>query len=524
MPAPLRARWASAEEGLSLIELMFAVFLLAVSILALAGVATSSVASVRVARDQQQASDLASAEVEAARGIDFVSLALDTATGPFAAVPAPYTAEPVVAEAGGSIAHQETIVQGSRPFTIRRWITTAVNHTGTDQDPIKRLIIHVSWTDRGNDRQVTDSTIVADADRGLPVPRFDVSPSSAVVIFAPGQTEVTCETFTVLNLGLTDSYAWRLVNPADSNAVSAGVDSGGELFEDISRKWRARAWFQETDGTGTPDLSAAGGHQMWDSRPESGKTWMESTLRLESRNSAWLTVCFWSTDGADISNEREYAVRLRSQFDESVIEEATVALTVAVPRMDLYLHENTDNHAGNWSGTDHRRRKGSNDYPIMFMDPNPATDALLHDMDENLDTSDEDGLRIDPAIPASAAVWDYSVPETQDLGTVSVAIHARASDAAALSFRLQKVSSTGTVLETYDLDDADTDPDTTPDTTEFEASTGFAEVRWNGVFPSGAQINAGELLRLTVGCVSATTVCHVDFDTDTRQGTVTVRP
>lgn len=519
MQTPLAASWADAEDGLSLIELMFAIFLLAVSILALAGIATSSIASVRVARDQQQASDLASAEVEAARGIDFDLLAVDSATAPSPFVaPAPYSAEAPLSASGAPLAHSETVTQGSQTFSVLRWVTQAVNHSGTEQNPIKRLIVHVSWDDRGRTRQVTDSTIVADADRGLPVPRFDLEPSAATVNFPPGAKDFgakSCTTYTVTNLGLTDSYSWRLVNPQDSSAVSTSVASDG-IYHDSSRKWKVRAWFQPTDAD-DPDLED--GNKMWDSRTESGKKWMESTVRLESRRSAWFTVCFWTeeTGGATISNEQQYSVILRSQFDESVQATATAAVTVVQPRLDLFLHELTVNHTGSWNGADHKRTKGSTTYPIMFMDTQPALDDLLHDMDSDHDPSRVHGIRIDPAVPASAAVWDFSVTETQQMATIAVSIHARASAAgAALSFKLERRSSTGAPLGEYAI---------TPVTgSSTVVPTTFAAVTLNGTFDPVASISAGDVLRLTVGCVSTGPACHVDFDTAGRQGTLAVRP
>lgn len=520
MQTPLAARWADAEDGLSLIELMFAIFLLAVSVLALAGIATSSIASVRVARDQQQASDLASAEVEAARGIDFDLLAIDSATAPVPFVaPDPYDAEAPLSVIGAPLAHAETITQGAQTFSVLRWVTQAVNHRGTDQNPIKRLIVHVSWDDRGSTRQVTDSTIVADADRGLPVPRFDLEPSSATVKFPPGVSgfdDKSCTTYTVTNLGLTDSYSWRLINPQDSSAVKTLVASDGIYHDNSAKGWKARAWFQLTDAD-DPDLED--GNKMWDSRAESGKKWMESTVRLESRRSAWFTVCFWTDDatGAAISNEQQYSVVLRSQFDESVQATATAAVTVIQPRLDLFLHELTVNHTGSWSGADHKRTKGSTTYPIMFMDTQPALDDLLHDMDSDHDASRSHGIRIDPAVAASAAVWDFSVTEAQQMATVAVSIHARASaTGAALSFKLERRSSTGAPLGEYAI---------TPVTGSSTAvPTTFAAVTFNGTFDPVASISAGDVLRLTVGCVSTGPACHVDFDTAGRQGTLAVRP
>lgn len=503
---------------------MFAIFILAVSILALAGIATSSIASVRVARDQQQASDLASAEVEAARGVDFAALALDAAGAPFEALPATYAGEgPPVAGVGGPISHRETIAQGSQTFEVLRWVTMATNHNvSSDQDPIKRLIIRVSWDDRGMPRQVTDSTIIAAVERGLPVPRFDLSPDDTVVPIPPGSTAPACAQYNVTNLGLTDSYAWRPVNPQDSNAVQVSSTADG-IYADTSRKWSMRAWLQVDDGGGR-DLEAA--NKMWDSRPESsGRPWMESTARVDSRETAWFTVCFTSTDttaGATISNEQTYSIRVRSQFDESVIEIGTVSLRITQPRLDLYLHERTDNHTGNWSGGDHKRVRGSTAYPVMFMDTQPALDELVHDMDSDYDTFGLPGIRLNPSISASFGRWDYSVVQDQSLRTVSVTIHARTgtADPAQLTFTLQRVSSTGAPLETYAVT-----PDATAVTT---VPSTFGSVTWSGTFDLVGGVAptfpSGDVLRLTVGCVSSATACHVDFDTASRQGTLQVRP
>jgi type II secretory pathway pseudopilin PulG len=64
------------EDGLGLIEVMVATFILGVALLALASVGTTSLVSLRVTRDREQATNAASAAIEAARSRDFSGLAL----------------------------------------------------------------------------------------------------------------------------------------------------------------------------------------------------------------------------------------------------------------------------------------------------------------------------------------------------------------------------------------------------------------------------------------------------------------
>lgn len=512
------ARPTPGEDGLSLIELMFAVFLLAVSILALAGVATSSIATVRVARDQQVASDLASAEVEAGRGVDFDSLALATVASP-EAPPGTYAAESLVMDTAGPIIHQETLTQSQQTYEVTRWVTHAPNHhSSEEQDPIKRLIIRVSWDDRGTVREVVDSTIVAAADRGLPVPEFDLEPAGALVTFrtTAGTDPVAdrkCFTYTVTNRGLADSYAWRFVNAQDSNAIKATDLAQGIYNDTTARKWNARAWFQEVDA-GTPDLDTA--NMMWNSRDESGDKWMETAVRLESRDEAWFTVCVWPDETLALDgDEQEYRIFLRSQFDDTVVEESTLQVDVSDDELILYLHESTVNHTGQWE-SGHNRKKGNVNYPIMFMDTAAAADTLIHDMDADYDLTGTAGLALTTS--ETAAVWDYSVDTAQQISSVTVRLYT-STDPSALTFSLRRVSAAGDPEETFTLDSETVTVDSAG------ADGSFVPVEWQADLATGSSVGVADVLRLVVGCnTTVVSPCHIDFDTSVRQGSVTVIP
>lgn len=529
---PLRKARASGEEGLSLIEVMIAVFILAVSILALAGVATQSVARVRVARDQQSAADLVSAQLEAARGIDFVSLALDSADS---SIPASYDGDPVVKEAGGPLSHRETVTHGNRTFDITRYVT--VPPPDVDQDPLKRVVVVVAWSGGGTDRELVNSTLVAEADRGLPVPQFDLEPPNAVVAFEdeegydvfydPANGAQQCTLHTITNLGLTDRYAWRLENRNNSSAVSPGGLPG--MFTDASRKWAARAWLEPVTAGGTPELTLTSIYLMQDSVSEgAGTVWMEGTSPIQSKAGAWLTVCYWSTDaddGADLVNEQQYFVRVRSQFDTSIVETSIHTVTVGEDTLPLFLHELDKNHTGSWATSGHVRKVQGDNYPPMFMDTVAATDDIIHDMDTTLDASSTPGLRLRHDVPESAAVWDYTLPASRLLATGSFAVHAAApgtdGQTAALTYALQRVSADGaTVHEVYVSG-------TVPLAVAGSTGSGaiFTSVGGSWTFPAGASISAGEVLRLVIGCQDATAAsvdCHIDFDTTSRAGQLVV--
>lgn len=529
---PLRKARASGEEGLSLIELMIAVFILAVSILALAGVATQSISRVRVARDQQSAADLVSAQLEAARGIDFASLALDSADP---SIPATYDGDPVVEEPGGPLVHRETVAHGNRTYAITRYVT--LPPPDVDQDPLKRVVVEVAWSDGDTARELVNSTLVADADRGLPVPQFDLEPPNAVIAFEggsgydiandPANGAQECTQHTITNLGLTDRYAWRLENRNNSSAVSATAGASQSLYTDASRKWSARAWLQPA--TGTPDVSLGSPYLMKDTVAEgAGVVWMESTWPIESKGAAWMTVCYWSTDnddGAELANEQQYFVRVRSQFDPSVVETSIHTVTVGADAVTLFLHELDKNHTGGWATSGHSRKVQGDNYPPMFMDTVAATDDIIHDMDTTLDGTGTPGLQLRHDVPASAAVWDYTLPASRPLTTGSFTIHAAApgtdGQTATLTYQLQRVSADGaTVHETY-----------VSGTVQLEVagSAGsaavFTPVGASWTFASGASIASGEVLRLIVACedeTAASTDCHVDFDTTSRAGSLVV--
>lgn len=523
MKNPVRTVRDHGEDGLSLIEMMVAVFILAVSILALAGIATQSIARVRVARDQQTAADLVSALMESARGIDFDSLALDSSDP---SIPPLFEGDPVAAEVGGPLVHRETVSQGNRTYDVVRYVT--VPSTPPGQDPLKRVIITVEWADSGRDRELTNETVVAAADRGLPVPQFDLSPPNAVISFVAGEgkvddgdgptydvAEAECETHTLNNLGLTDRYGARLQNRNDSSSLS--ITAGGSVFTDASRKWAAKMFFQ----LGTESLVFDSTTEMRDSTPESsGPIWVESPTPVPSKASASLTVCYWATEstGANAANEWQYRLNVRSDFDESVIETSVHTVTAGPAVLTLHLHELTNNHGGNWSGGAHRRRVGGNDYPPMPMDRVQPTNIHSHDMDSTIDGTSTPGLRVRrDDLGASAAVWDWTVDETRSLGsgTLNLRVAAPGTGTATVTYALQRVSTDGsTVLATL-----------SSGSTDVVASGGtagdavFQPVSLPLTFESGESVATSQVLRLVVGCAPASTVdCHVDFDNTTNRG------
>jgi Tfp pilus assembly protein PilV len=103
------------EEGLSLVEIMVAAFILSVALLALASTATSSLISLSVSLGRQEAMDAASAMIEDLRRTNYAVVALD-ASDPNVAALDPATAST------------------ANPWSPPIW--TAPSRTGSSSDPV----------------------------------------------------------------------------------------------------------------------------------------------------------------------------------------------------------------------------------------------------------------------------------------------------------------------------------------------------------------------------------------------------
>ncbi len=118
--------------------------------------------------------------------------------------------EPLVLDPAGQIAPHATAVAGTGAATymVRRYVTLPTDATGS---VYKRLTVVVTWTTRGQTKVRRSSTLIAPTKRGLPLPDFKYTLSSAASQCRnPGSSLVYA--FTLKNNGARD--AWQLAGSA----------------------------------------------------------------------------------------------------------------------------------------------------------------------------------------------------------------------------------------------------------------------------------------------------------------------
>ncbi len=505
--------WARSEEGVSLVEIVVAIFILGVAIIALAGVATQSLMAVRNSRQRQQATDAASAVIESARAAGYDALALRSNVGVPSTGPTPYAAEPTIVTSGGPIVFEQTAGAGNT-LTVKTWVTWT-NQTITGgtvvPDAYKRVFVQASWnTGNGRTDVVTEETLVAPADRGLPVPKFDISPAQQTVQFTPAETDRECAVHTITNLGAEDSYEFELANPPESNSLPGAAPDG--TFTDSARKWRAVAYFELVGSSSAPSLDET--TRMIDTN---GDGWVElngAAGRLPPRESAFLSVCYVgpSDTGAVTSHDAWYRVRVRSRFDNQVNKVVRDDLATGSVSLHLYLHENTSNHNGNWANG-HARKIGNHSYPIMPMDTQAPTSSVGHDHDDGhgedpfglpgLWLPDSDSL----SYPAGA-VWDYPFTQSTTVsnGTLTIWVSSASANVdLRLDARLEKRQQDGTLVSSVATGHVDY---------RASAAGSFVPVTIDLPFTSSTTFSSTDLLRLHVWCDQehSHADCAVDYD------------
>jgi prepilin-type N-terminal cleavage/methylation domain-containing protein len=498
-----------ADEGFSLIEMLIAMFVVGVGLMALASVAITTVRTVRVSRERQDALQLASTVLEDARSFDYGRLALATAdydpTAP--GNPSQYDGENIHAVVDGEVPHTYT----DGPHSVTNWVTWAnADHTA------KRVISVVSWTDAGSSRTVTESTLVTDARRGLPVPNFQLSPEIDSRQGTQGQA--ICFDHTLTNLGEQDSYSWQLLRtdnngnlvaaiPETRTVVENGVGVTRQGFKVPASSGPGQGWFawmrMGPDSSTVQPMSDVTG----DSRPD-------SAAPVPRRAQAAVTVCYTPKDSngniiPDVDDSATFTVRMYSAFDQSVVREVRDSLRVISDRQQFFLHHLYQN---NGSPTTNHSYK-------LIMDPNVPTRT---DPNVNFDATTGSNADSNPGLhlpPGQDVVWDYQNVETVSrtvqavdadvrlsFGTLS-SLYGNPVSPVTLSVRVEKfVRTNGNNITTTLIGSR------SESVTPFAA--GWTPIDWDVPIASSETVAPGEYLRLRVSCSSGVSNddCHVAYD------------
>ncbi|MGH3442635.1 MAG: type IV pilus modification PilV family protein [Nitriliruptorales bacterium] len=540
-----RRKRLDEEDGLSLVEILMAMTILSVVLLGVATTAVSSVASLRISRERQQATAAASAAIEQARSYGYRDIAHPVgevdASDPYVTGTDPYyfdhdgdgsDAEELITAAGGQVTPYLTTSADGR-LTTRVFVTWYDDPatTAVSRDA-RRITAVTTWSDAGGpEREVRESTIVAEADRGLAAPNFDISPESLEQVYI--ETPL-CLSHLLRNLGEKDSYDWLLHNHGGSPRT---LNADGYTFS--ANGWDAQAWLGDpeytTDGSGNtiPDAASANLFKESDSpgdgRPDSPRT-------LAPGETETFGVCYTpKNEGAENHNKPNLKVQVRSSFDQGVQGEVFHTLVKVSPAVQLYLHD-ADNTQS------HDRTLG---VPYAMNPTVPSqTDAdgnaidVLFDYDTNQDPGDLPGLYLhrneSGLLTEHTGIWTYNGFEEGveiDGGTLTIhsswddAILGTAATSPTLSygFALDLVSGTGEVLETIL---------TSPSSVSYgHGTSGWAQIIVSfdivdgGGNPTAVEFDTGqEHLRLRLWCTTPTNgeQCHLASDTNTYRSNLVV--
>jgi Tfp pilus assembly protein PilV len=370
-----RLRWwhlaAEDDEGLGLIEVIMAVFILSVALLAMASVGTSSLIALRMTRDREQATNAASTVVEEARALAYDALAMQPGADPTTLPPAVRDmlevtsstcvgGEALVTDAASTRPIPLTRISGTndahRVHTVVTWADSSCTATNA---PSKRVTTVVTWMDGTMLNSVRNETVVAPAGRGLPSPNFDVKPKSGALRFIPNQIsngETRCVEHQLRNLGAGDSYGYEVAAASIAGTPTA-VNAGGlGGFSLPTAGWQLTAHLEPGDtGTRAGDPPPTDANRFV---PVSGSPRPVAPLRLEAAEQGLLTLCWKPSTGA--RSEVEVVIQVHSRYDDRRFETLTHTLDIGESRRRLYLQDWNDLEAHP------RGEPGNNDNQLRY--------------------------------------------------------------------------------------------------------------------------------------------------------------
>lgn len=419
---PLRRRLGE-QDGISLLEVIIATFVLSVAIIGLASVASASLVQLRVSRDRQAATDAATSALESMRLNDFASIAmLDTVVGTLGGeCPSGGKEEPyVVTSDPDNDLEYETIAGVNGNITVTTIVTWYDDPADGDDDcdtsdtEIKRVQVTASWTERGGlTKSVTQDTLVSPANRGLPFPEFRVGNASAALNFDPTEVSSTvekCLTHIVSNVGAIDSYDVAITRTDGAFDPSLAVDvwQAPNTGRSLNGRWDVRTFFEYPLQSPVPDApTAIASSPAWlelmrDVTEVNGRP--ESDLSLPTGDQARLHVCYEPTTTVDLEEDYGFAVDLHSRFDGNVFETLTHTVSTRSSSEKWYLYDRDDT-------TVHKRSiAGGYKNPIYEMGPQTTLQpsvigTSLRDWDTDVDNDGIGGIELPIGDTGKVAIW-----------------------------------------------------------------------------------------------------------------------
>jgi Tfp pilus assembly protein PilV len=376
-------RWHQEDEGLGLIEVMIAVFVLSVSLLAIGSVAISSLTALRIARDREHATNAASGAIEAARARDFDELSLATTDDVSTLPPEVRT---LLGVASGCVQGERPIQDAASADPVPLAGTTGTNGAmqiytvvtwaeqscaTTTNGELKRVTSLATWRDGGQLHSVRNETLVAPAGRGLPVPNFEVKPPEASVEMTPAQADANatrCVEQQLRNLGAADRYEWELVSV--DGLSGAPVRSGTTGWRTPNGKWGVEAHFEHPP-VDPPRAGAEPSTNTALMQDLDGNGLPESDVQVAAGEQATITFCYEPT-AADAGDFTAH-IDVVSRFDDRRRERVSHHVSVIANAEKAFHLQDRDDTQG------HTRRDGGGNadkqYPPYAMNPlNPGSE------------------------------------------------------------------------------------------------------------------------------------------------------
>jgi type II secretory pathway pseudopilin PulG len=261
------------EGGFTLIEASVAMLLVALMFTALSVGLTGGLRAVRDARLYQQATSIGEEAIEAARDLQYDTLVMVTSDlgGDPRIEPGPnfdpdgsgaLAAEPVVvSSSGGSIVPHIITCPGphpscseslgNTPFTISRYVTWVDDaDQGGPAQSYKRMVVIIEWQIGGRTNSYVTSSFIALARRGLPVPKFELTPEAQTVQVEQGNLVVFPHT--IRNFGIVDTYDLEMTTNPRGWVINFYKDEGQiGTFEPV-----VDSLLLDTNSTGKPDTGS----------------------------------------------------------------------------------------------------------------------------------------------------------------------------------------------------------------------------------------------------------------------------
>jgi len=263
---PAGAPMSRTESGFTLVEAAVAAFLVVVFFLAFASSVDIAADNSRSNRFSQQATALASAEVDYARVLSWDELAmtavddaqpmLNAAKTHLLAAQAGLAAdEPLVVDSGGIVAPKAVHTHDGQDYTVWRYVTDA----GSD---LRRLVVLVVWDNEGNEQTFQTSTMISQVTAGgnaggvtsTTSPGGSTTTSSSSTTTSTSTSTSTTTTSTTTTSTTTTQPEGPFLHVVD---MEIDLDEGKD-------KAKVEVWIEDDDGDGWKGIVVTG---TWSTSP-----------------------------------------------------------------------------------------------------------------------------------------------------------------------------------------------------------------------------------------------------------------